>query len=77
MFANAFIGYALLLQLVASILGAKILANTVGYIKATLKLNSLEYGWIQRFALTYSRVPQEGSQGEAPQWVLYSYLWQV
>ena len=30
---------------------------------------------------TYSRVranpPQEKSQDEAPQWVLYSYLWQV
>ena len=29
----------------------------------------------------YSRVwanpPQERSQGEAPQWVLYSYLWRV
>ena len=32
-------------------------------------------------SLTYSRVranpPQEKSQGEAPQWVLYSYLWRV
>jgi NRE family putative nickel resistance protein-like MFS transporter len=44
LFANAFIRYALLLQLVASIAGAQILVNTVGYIKGTLKLSSLEYG---------------------------------
>lgn len=46
LFANAFIRYALLLQLVASIAGAQILVNTVGYIKGTLKLSSLEYGWV-------------------------------
>jgi MFS transporter, NRE family, putaive nickel resistance protein len=44
--ANASIRYALLLQLVASIAGAQILVNTVGYIKGTLKLSSLEYGWV-------------------------------
>jgi MFS transporter, NRE family, putaive nickel resistance protein len=46
LFANAFIRYALFLQLVASIAGAQILVNTVGYIKGTLKLSSLEYGWV-------------------------------
>lgn len=46
LFANAFIRYALFLQLVASIAGAQILVNTVVYIKGTLKLSSLEYGWV-------------------------------
>ncbi|WP_055073775.1 MFS transporter [Pseudanabaena sp. 'Roaring Creek'] len=46
LFANAFIRYALMLQFVASIAGAQILVNTVGYIKGTLKLSSLEYGWV-------------------------------
>jgi len=46
LFANPFIRYALFLQLVASIAGAQILVNTVGYIKGTLKLSSLEYGWV-------------------------------
>jgi MFS transporter, NRE family, putaive nickel resistance protein len=45
LFAKAFIRYALFLQLVASIAGAQILVNTVGYIKGTLKLSNLEYGW--------------------------------
>ena len=46
LFANAFIRYALLLQMVASIAGAQILVNTVGYVQGTLKLSSLEYGWV-------------------------------
>jgi NRE family putative nickel resistance protein-like MFS transporter len=46
LFANAFIRYALFLQLVASITGAQILVNTVGYIKGTLQLSSVEYGWV-------------------------------
>jgi MFS transporter, NRE family, putaive nickel resistance protein len=46
LFANSFIRYALFLQLVASIAGAQILVNTVGYIKGTLKLGNLEYGWV-------------------------------
>jgi MFS transporter, NRE family, putaive nickel resistance protein len=46
LFANAFIRYALFLQLVASIAGAQILVNTVGYVQGTLKLRSLEYGWV-------------------------------
>ncbi len=46
LFANSFIRYALLLQLVASIAGAQILVNTVGYVQGTLKLSSIEYGWV-------------------------------
>jgi MFS transporter, NRE family, putaive nickel resistance protein len=46
LFANAFIRYALFLQLVALIAGAQILVNTVGYVKGTLKLSNLEYGWV-------------------------------
>jgi MFS transporter, NRE family, putaive nickel resistance protein len=46
LFDNAFIRYALFLQLVASIAGAQILVNTVSYIKGTLKLSSVEYGWV-------------------------------
>lgn len=46
LFANAFIRYALFLQLVASIAGAQIIVNTVGYVKGTLKLSDLEYGWV-------------------------------
>jgi MFS transporter, NRE family, putaive nickel resistance protein len=46
LFANSFIRYALFLQLVASIAGAQILVNTVGYVKGTLKLSNLEYGWV-------------------------------
>jgi MFS transporter, NRE family, putaive nickel resistance protein len=46
LFANSELRYALLLQLVASIAGAQILVNTVGYVQGTLKLSSLEYGWV-------------------------------
>lgn len=46
LFANTVIRYALFLQLVASIAGAQILVNTVGYIKGTLQLSSVEYGWV-------------------------------
>ncbi|MDX1978196.1 MAG: MFS transporter [Pseudanabaenaceae cyanobacterium bins.68] len=46
LFANAFIRYALFLQLVASIAGAQILVNTVGHIKGNLKLSNLEFGWV-------------------------------
>ena len=46
LFANAYIRYALFLQLVASIAGAQILVNTVGYVQGTLKLSSIEYGWV-------------------------------
>ena len=37
--------YALAMQLVASIAGAQILVNTVGYVEGTLKLGNQQYGW--------------------------------
>lgn len=40
------IRYALAMQLVASIAGAQILVNTVGYVEGTLKLGSQQYGWV-------------------------------
>jgi MFS transporter, NRE family, putaive nickel resistance protein len=39
------IRYALAMQLVASVTGAQILVNTVGYVQGTLKLGKVEYGW--------------------------------
>jgi MFS transporter, NRE family, putaive nickel resistance protein len=38
--------YVLLMQLVAAIVGAQILVNTVGYVQGTLQLGKLEYGWV-------------------------------
>jgi MFS transporter, NRE family, putaive nickel resistance protein len=38
--------YGLALQLVGAIGGAQILVNTVGYVQTTLKLGSVEYGWV-------------------------------
>lgn len=46
LFADEFIRYALFMQLVASIAGAQILVNTIGYVKGTLKLEDLQYGWV-------------------------------
>ncbi|PSF31276.1 MFS transporter [Aphanothece hegewaldii CCALA 016] len=46
LFSDAPIRYALAMQLVAAIAGAAILVNTVGYVKGTLKLQSVEYGWV-------------------------------
>ena len=46
LFGDQFIRYALLLQLVASIAGAQILVNTVGYVQGNLKFGNLEYGWV-------------------------------
>ena len=40
------IRYALAMQLVASIAGAQILVNTVGYVQGTLKLGNVQYGWV-------------------------------
>jgi len=40
------IRYALAMQLVASIAGAQILVNTVGYVQGTLKLGNQQYGWV-------------------------------
>lgn len=46
MFGKPQLRYALGMQLVAAIAGAQILVNTVGYVEGTLKLGSVEYGWI-------------------------------
>ncbi|MFN6538184.1 MAG: MFS transporter [Nostoc sp. EkiNYC01] len=43
---DAPIRYALAMQLVASIAGAQILVNTVGYVQSTLKLGEVQYGWV-------------------------------
>ncbi|HEY9711506.1 MAG TPA: MFS transporter [Oculatellaceae cyanobacterium] len=43
---DAPIRYALAMQLVASIVGAQILVNTVGYVKGTLQLGNVQYGWV-------------------------------
>lgn len=40
------IRYALAMQLVASITGAQILVNTVGYVQGTLSLGNQQYGWV-------------------------------
>jgi NRE family putative nickel resistance protein-like MFS transporter len=40
------IRYALAMQLVASITGAQILVNTVGYVQGTLHLGNQQYGWV-------------------------------
>lgn len=34
------------MQLVASVTGAQILVNTVGYVQGTLNLGKIEYGWV-------------------------------
>lgn len=46
LFTDATIRYALFMQLVASIAGAQILVNTVGYVQGTLKLGNVQYGWV-------------------------------
>ncbi len=43
---DAPIRYGLMMQLVASIAGAQILVNTVGYVRGTLQQTSVEYGWV-------------------------------
>ncbi|WP_017656159.1 MFS transporter [Fortiea contorta] len=43
---DAPIRYALAMQLVASIAGAQILVNTVGYVQGTLKFGEVQYGWV-------------------------------
>jgi len=49
LFADAYIRYALAMQLVASVTGAQILVNSVGYVKGTLKLGNVQYGWVMGF----------------------------
>lgn len=46
LFTDAAIRYAIFMQLVASIAGAQILVNTVGYVQGTLKLGKVQYGWV-------------------------------
>ncbi len=46
LFVDPLIRYALVLQLIASIAGAEILVNTVGYVQGTLHLSKMEYGWV-------------------------------
>jgi MFS transporter, NRE family, putaive nickel resistance protein len=43
---DAPIRYGLMMQLVASIAGAQILVNTVGYVRGTLHQTAIEYGWV-------------------------------
>ena len=43
---DAPIRYGLIVQLVASIAGAQILVNTVGYVQGTLHQTAVEYGWV-------------------------------
>ena len=40
------IRYGLVMQLVASITGAQILVNTVGYVQGTLNQTAVQYGWV-------------------------------
>jgi MFS transporter, NRE family, putaive nickel resistance protein len=46
LWADAPLRYGLMLQLVASIAGAQILVNTVGYVQGTLGQTAAEYGWV-------------------------------
>lgn len=46
LFHDAYIRYGLFMQLVASITGAQILVNTVGYVQGILQLGDVEYGWV-------------------------------
>ena len=46
LFADAPLRYALAMQLVASVTGAQILVNTIGYVQGTLELSSIQYGWV-------------------------------
>ena len=45
LFADAPMRYALAMELVASIAGAQVLVNTVGYLKGGLHLGDVQYGW--------------------------------
>jgi MFS transporter, NRE family, putaive nickel resistance protein len=46
LWTDAPIRYGLMMQLVASIAGAQILVNTVGYVRGTLYQTAVEYGWV-------------------------------
>ena len=44
--SDPLIRYTLAMQLVASVAGAQILVNTVGYVQGTLNLGNQQYGWV-------------------------------
>lgn len=46
LWTDAPIRYGLMMQLVASIVGAQILVNTVGYVQGTLQQTAVEYSWV-------------------------------
>ncbi|HIK14359.1 MAG TPA: MFS transporter [Leptolyngbyaceae cyanobacterium M33_DOE_097] len=46
LFADSYLRYALAMQFVASVTGAQVLVNTVGYVQGTLKLSGVQYGWV-------------------------------
>ena len=46
LWTDAPIRYCLVMQLVASIAGAQILVNTVGYVQGMLHQTAVEYGWV-------------------------------
>lgn len=46
LWSDQLIRYTLAMQLVASIAGAQILVNTVGYVQGTLSLGNQQYGWV-------------------------------
>jgi MFS transporter, NRE family, putaive nickel resistance protein len=46
LWTDAPIRYGLTIQLVASIAGAQILVNTVGYVQGTLHQTAVQYGWV-------------------------------
>lgn len=46
LFTNPKLRFGLFLQLAASVAGAQILVNTVGYVKGSLALGDTEYGWV-------------------------------
>ena len=46
LWTDAPIRYGLTIQLIASIAGAQILVNTVGYVQGTLHQTAVQYGWV-------------------------------
>lgn len=46
LFGNAQIKLAVMMNMVSAFAGAQVLINTVGYVKGTLKLGDMQYGWV-------------------------------
>jgi MFS transporter, NRE family, putaive nickel resistance protein len=46
LFTDSPIRYALAMELVAAVIGAQILVNTVGYLKGELHQGDVQYGWV-------------------------------